>query len=157
MSLDRLIYACAKGSSITEANKATLRHFEKYCADFIMKKGFDTAWLQQLPGRWIQINDPESPVKNHAWHPDEAIVLAMLNNYIRISKGKGKKASIARGYIDEVRTAMANAYEGKEESVRITYSMLGIMEDKEYYLSVPLKSLSKIKALNSTSHPSSKS
>lgn len=157
MSLDRLIYACAKGSSITEANKATLRQFEKYCADFIMKKGFDIAWLQQLPGRWIQINDPESPVKNHAWHPDEAIVLAMLNNYIRISKGKGKKASIARGYIDEVRTAMANAYEGKEESVRITYSMLGIMEDKEYYLLVPLKSLSKIKALNSTSHPSSKS
>ena len=157
MYLDRVAEYCANVQYITKSDKKKLRDAEQWCTEFIEKKGnkmgWLMAWMQQLPERWIKIKDRESRVNKHAWCPDEAIVLAMLKNYLRVSKGIGKKACIAREHIDEVKNAMNDARKGRHTRAKVTYSMLGVMEDKDYYLLVPLKSLSKVIRSEKTKNP----
>lgn len=144
--LDRIAEYCAKGKYITKKDKEDLIEAELWCAKFIMSDNFRTswlmAWMQQLPERWKKIKDWKSPVKNHVWCPNEAIVLAIIKKYLGISCGEGKNATTAQEYISKVNVAIEEARQGKHPNAIITYSMLGSMEDNEFYIFIPLKSLS---------------
>ena len=140
MYLDRMVYICSKDHFITEADKKNLKTAEIGYAKFIEREDSDIAWLQQLPGRWGRI----MVEKNRVWAPCEEIVLAIFKKYIKIASEKGEAGEIANQYIKRVKNAIKDAHNKKFPKARISYSMLGVMEDKDYYLLVPLKSLSKI-------------
>lgn len=144
--LDRIAEYCTKGKYITQKDREDLIEAEQWCAKFIERDNFRPSWLlvwmQQLPERWKKIKDWKSRVKDHIWCPNEAIVLAIIKKYLRISRGEGKNATTAQKYISKVNVAMKEARQGKYPQAKITYSMLGNMEDDKFYILIPLKSLS---------------
>ena len=154
IALDQMAYLCSKGTFISDNDRIILRRNEKRCAVFIEKNGSDIAWLQQLPERWKKIKDQNSRMKNNVWHPVFAIVSAMLKNYVRIANANGEEACNALLYINRVKASMEFARKNKKSKVLIDYSMLGITENKECFILVPLPLLKDILSSQASRHKS---
>lgn len=144
ISLDRMAGFCESGSFMSENECKILHNFEKECANYIEKKGADMAWLQQLPERWEKIKTDNGYAKNTIWRPDDAMVIAILKNYVRIALGDGSDAAIAQKYVNRVKKAINFAREKKYKKVKVLYSMLGKTNNPDFYLLVSFKSISKV-------------
>ena len=139
--LDHLAECCTNGAPVTRKDAALLRAAEACCSKYTMQEEDAFDWLQRLPERWSKVCD----AKGNIWLPCPSMVMFILRYYLQLSKGKNRKASIARRIIKGVKKSIKIASETHHEDALVFYNTLGPTPLKcNHFVKVPLTALKKL-------------